>query len=164
MPFYKDHVYPHLVSVLGNPKPIEDIRRRMVPLAQGSVLEIGVGPGVNFVHYDPAKVGKIYALDPNPGMLRRAGEQRRRLQLDIEFLDLPGERIPLADESVDTVVSTFTLCTIPAVVEAINGLRRVLTRTVNSSSSSLGCRPILQCVAGKSDRNNSFAGPSKACT
>jgi len=126
MPFYKDHVYPHLVSVLGNPKPIEDIRRRMVPLAQGSVLEIGVGPGVNFVHYDPAKVGKIYALDPNPGMLRRAGEQRRQLQLDIEFLDLPGERIPLADESVDTVVSTFTLCTIPGVVEAINGLRRVL--------------------------------------
>ena len=126
MPFYKDHVYPHLVSVLGNPKPIDDIRRRMVPLAQGSVLEIGVGPGVNFSHYDPARVGKVYALEPNPGMLRRAGEQRRRLQLDIEFLDLPGERIPLADESVDTVVSTFTLCTIPGVEEAINGLRRVL--------------------------------------
>jgi hypothetical protein len=52
MPFYKDHVYPHLVSVLGNPKPIVDIRRRIVPLAQGNVLEIGVGPGVNFVHYD----------------------------------------------------------------------------------------------------------------
>src|SRR5215469_13249642 len=126
MPFYKDHVYPHLVSVLGNPQPIEDIRRRMVPLAQGSVLEIGVGPGVNFVHYDPAKVGKIYALDPNPGMLRRAGEQRRRLQRDTEFLDLPGERIPLADGTVDTVVSTFTLCTIPGVVEALRGLARVL--------------------------------------
>ena len=126
MPFYKDHVYPHLVSVLGNPKPIEDIRQRIVPLAQGSVLETGVGPGVNFVYYDPAKVGKVYALEPNPGMLRRAGEQRRRTQLDIEFIDLPGERIPLADESVDTVVSTFTLCTIPGVVKAIEGLRRVL--------------------------------------
>jgi hypothetical protein len=53
MPFYRDHVYPHLVSALGNPKPIEDIRRRIVPLAQGNVLEIGVGPGVNFTHYDP---------------------------------------------------------------------------------------------------------------
>ncbi|MBZ5688380.1 MAG: hypothetical protein LAP86_25455 [Acidobacteriia bacterium] len=61
-----------------NPKPIEDIRRRIVPLAQGIVLEIGVGPGVNFVHYDPAKVNKVYALEPNSGMLRCAEEQRRR--------------------------------------------------------------------------------------
>lgn len=126
MPFYKDHVYPHLVSALGNPKPIDDIRRRIVPLAQGSVLEIGVGPGVNFTHYDPARVTNVYALEPNPGMLRRAEEQRRQTEVKIEFLDLPGERIPLADASVDTVVSTFTLCTIPGVVEAIQGVRRVL--------------------------------------
>jgi len=112
--------------MLGNPKPIENIRQRVVPWAQGEVLEIGVGPGVNFVHYDRAKVAKIYALEPNPGMLRRAEEQRRRTQLDIEFLDLPGERIPLPDASVDTVLSTFTLCTIPGVVAAIQGVGRVL--------------------------------------
>jgi SAM-dependent methyltransferase len=126
MPFYKDHVYPYLVSALGNPKPIDDIRRRIVPLAQGSVLEIGVGPGVNFTHYDPTRVTNVYALEPNPGMLRRAEEQQRQAEVKIEFLDLPGERIPLADASVDTVVSTFTLCTIPGVVEAIQGVRRVL--------------------------------------
>jgi SAM-dependent methyltransferase len=126
MPFYKDHVYPHLVSMLGNPKPINEIRQRIVRLAQGNVLEIGVGPGVNFTHYDPARVDKIYALEPNPGMLRRAEKQRHQTQLDIEFLDLPGERIPLAEASVDTVVSTFTLCTIPGVVEAIKGMGRVL--------------------------------------
>jgi SAM-dependent methyltransferase len=126
MPFYKDHVYPYLVSALGNPKPIDDIRRRIVPLAQGSVLEIGVGPGVNFTHNDPARVTNVYALEPNPGMLRRAEEQQRQAEVKIEFLDLPGERIPLADASVDTVVSTFTLCTIPGVVEAIQGVRRVL--------------------------------------
>ena len=126
MPFYKDHVYPHLVTVLGNPKPIQKIRKRLLPFAQGTVLEIGVGPGVNFPHYDQLKVSRIYALEPNPGMIRRAEEQRRRTKLDIEFLDLPGERIPLADGSVDTVVSTFTLCTIPGVVEAIRGIRRVL--------------------------------------
>src|SRR5205807_6544158 len=103
MPFYRNHVYPHLVSMLGNPKPIEEIRRRIVPLAQGNVLEIGVGPGVNFIYYDPARVNKIYALEPNPGMRRRAAERRRLTQLNIEFLDLPGERIPLADASVDTV-------------------------------------------------------------
>jgi hypothetical protein len=76
MPFYKDHVYPHLVALLGNPKPIQKIRERIVPLAQGTVLEIGVGPGVNFPLYDPRKVSKIFALEPNPGMIRRAEEQR----------------------------------------------------------------------------------------
>jgi ubiquinone/menaquinone biosynthesis C-methylase UbiE len=126
MPFYKDHVYPHLVAMLGNPEPIQKVRQRIVPLAQGKVLEIGVGPGVNFPLYDATKVTKVFALEPNPGMIRRAEEQRRRTKLDIEFLDLPGERISLPDSSVDTVVSTFTLCTIPGVLEAIRGIGRVL--------------------------------------
>ena len=126
MSFYRDHVYPRLVKMLGNPKPIEEIRQRIVPLAQGTVLEIGVGPGVNFVHYDSAKVTNIYALEPNAGMIRMAERQRNRTRLDIQFIDFSGERIPLADASVDTVVSTFTLCTIPGVVEAIQGLGRVL--------------------------------------
>ena len=82
MAFYRDHVYPHLVSMLGNPKPIEEIRQRIVRLAQG---DVGVGPGVNFVHYDPARVNKVYALDPNPGMLRRAEKQRCRTQLKASF-------------------------------------------------------------------------------
>jgi ubiquinone/menaquinone biosynthesis C-methylase UbiE len=59
-------------------------------------------------------------------MIPRAGQQGRRTQLDIEFLDLPGEHISLADASVDMVVSTFTLCTIPGVVEAIRGIGRVV--------------------------------------
>jgi ubiquinone/menaquinone biosynthesis C-methylase UbiE len=125
MSFYTNHIYPQLVSMLGNPKPIDEIRQRIVASAQGKVLEIGVGPGVNFTHYDPKKVEKIYALEPNPGMLRRAKEQRRRTKLDIELLDFPGEHIPLSDESVDTVLSTFTFCTIPGVAEAIQGVARV---------------------------------------
>ena len=126
MAFYRDHIYPHLVHALGNPKPIADIRRRIVPLARGEVLEVGVGTGVNFRHYDPTKVCKLYALEPNHGMVRRAEEQRRHTQLNVEFLDLPGEHIPPGDGSVDTVVSTFTMCTIPGVVEAIRGICRVL--------------------------------------
>ena len=126
MSFYNEHVYPHLVSALGNPKPIAEIRKRILPLADGDVLEIGVGPGVNFPHYDPAKVKKVYALEPNRGMMSRADEQRKRTCLQVEFIDLPGERIPLPDASVDTIVSTFTLCTIPGVADAIKGLRRVL--------------------------------------
>jgi SAM-dependent methyltransferase len=126
MSFYNEHVYPHLVSALGNPKPIAEIRSRILRLADGEVLEIGVGPGVNFAHYDSAKVKKVYALEPNRGMMSRADEQRKRTCLHVEFIELPGERIPLPDASVDTVVSTFTLCTIPGVADAVKGLRRVL--------------------------------------
>ena len=65
-------------------------------------------------------------MPPNPGMLRLAERKRRQTSLNVEFLDLPGERIPLADGAVDTVVSTFTLCGIPGVLEAIRGIARVL--------------------------------------
>ena len=126
MSFYRDHIYPRLVSMLGDPKPIREVRQRIVPLAQGTVLEIGVGPGVNFVHYDSAKVSKLYALEPNPGMIALAEKHRHRTKLNVKFLGLPGERVPLEDGSVDTVVSTFTFCTIPGVVEAIRGVGRVL--------------------------------------
>ncbi len=81
---------------------------------------------MNLALYDRTKVNKLYALEPNLGMVRRAEKQRWRTELNVEFVDLPGERIPLRDASVDTVVSTFTMCTIPGVVEAIRGIRRVL--------------------------------------
>ncbi len=126
MPFYRDHIYPHLVDRLGDPPPIQKVRRQIIPLAQGTVLEIGVGSGANLLHYDPARVRKLYALEPNPGMIRLAERRRHRTKLNIAFLDMPGERIPLGAGIVDTVVSTFTLCTITGIVEAIRGLGRVL--------------------------------------
>jgi SAM-dependent methyltransferase len=126
MSFYRNRIYPFIVTVLGNPEPIHKIRQKIIPQAQGVVLEIGVGPGVNFTYYDPAKVSKLYALEPNAGMLERADNQRRRTTLEVEFIGLPSEQIPLSDASVDTVVSTFTLCTIPNVADAIRGIHRVL--------------------------------------
>ncbi len=126
MPFLSDHLYPHLVNLLGDPPPIREIRQELIPLAEGKVLEIGAGSGANFVHYDATRVSKLYALEPNPGMIPLAQKQLHRTRLNVEFLDLPGERIPLEDNTMDTVVSTFTLCTIPAIGEAIQGLRRVL--------------------------------------
>jgi len=126
MPFHRDYIYPYLVDMLGDPPPIQKIRQQIIPLAQGKVLEIGAGSGANFLHYDATRVTKLYALEPNPGMIRLAERKMHRTRLNIEFLDLPGERIPLEDASVDTVVSTFTLCTIPGIMDAIQGIARVL--------------------------------------
>jgi SAM-dependent methyltransferase len=126
VPFYRDRIYPRLVAFLGNPGPIRRVRQRIIPLAEGKVLEIGAGSGANFAYYVPAKVSKLYALEPNTGMIRLAERQQRRTDLEIEYLGLPGEHIPLEDEAVDTVVSSFTLCTIPGVAEAILEIARVL--------------------------------------
>src|SRR6266498_5990116 len=141
MPFYKDHIYPYLVDMLGDPAPIKKVRRQIIHLAQGNVLEIGVGSGANFVDYDSKKVNKLYALEPNLGMIRLAERQQRKTKLNIEFIDLPGERIPLEDDSVDTVVSTFTLCTIPGIVDAIRGITRVLKSDGKLIFFELGLSP-----------------------
>ena len=141
MPFHKNYIYPHLVAMLGDPPPIREIRKKIIPLAEGIVLEIGVGSGANFIHYDSTKVRKLFALEPNQGMIRLAERLQRKTKLDIEFLDLPGESIPLEDGSVDTVVSTFTLCTIPGIQEAIQGIRRVLQPNGKLIFFELGLSP-----------------------
>jgi SAM-dependent methyltransferase len=144
MSFYKNHIYPYLVDALGDPLPIRKIRQQIIPQAQGEVLEIGAGSGANFIHYDTARVHKLYALEPNPGMIRLAKRQQRKTKLDIEFLDLPGESIPLEDGSVDTVVSTFTLCTISGIKDAIQGLARVLKPNGTLIFFELGLSPDLE--------------------
>ena len=144
MPFYRDSIYPRLVNRLGDPPPIQKIRQQIIPLAQGKVLEMGVGSGANFVHYDPTKVSKLYALEPNLGMIRLAEKQLRKTKLNIEFLDLPGEHIPLEDNSIDTAVSTFTLCTIPGIADAIREIARVLRPNGRLIFFELGLAPDLE--------------------
>jgi len=164
MPFYRDYVYPRLVDILGDPPPIQEIRQKIIPLADGKVLEIGAGSGANFVHYDATRVNKLYALEPNLGMIRLAQKQLHRTRLNIEFLDLPGERIPLEDATVYTVVSTFTLCTIPGIVEAIRGIARVLKPEGRLIFFELGLSPdpIVQRWQKRLDQFT--AGCSRACT
>ena len=116
---------------------------------------------MNFIHYDHARVSKVYALEPNPGMIRLAERQRRRTKLDIEFLDLPGERIPLDDSTVDTVVSTFTLCTVAGVVEALQGMGRVLRPGGKFIFSNTGSHPILEYNVGSGGQSPFLTGSSK---
>jgi ubiquinone/menaquinone biosynthesis C-methylase UbiE len=92
------------------------------------VLEIGIGTGLNIPHYNPAKIEKVWGLDPAVAMHRRAAERVARAGLDVQLIGLSGEQIPMDDNTFDTVVITYTLCTIPDAVTALREMRRVLKR------------------------------------
>ncbi len=126
MSWYEEHVVPHLISFACSIKPVRKQREKIVPLAQGDVLEIGIGSGLNLPYYDSQKVRKIWGLEPSEGMRKLATKNLQGMSLDLEFIDLPGEEIPLESNSVDTVLVTYTLCTIPDVATALEGMRRVL--------------------------------------
>ena len=126
MSWYAEKVLPHLINCTCSMKPTRMQREKIVPLASGDVLEIGVGTGLNFPYYHVDKVRKIWALEPSEGMRKLARRNLEQSRLEVEFIDLPGEEIPLESASVDTVLVTYTLCTIPQVVPALEGMRRVL--------------------------------------
>jgi ubiquinone/menaquinone biosynthesis C-methylase UbiE len=126
MSFYEERVLPHLINLACSSKPTRQQREKIVPLAEGDVLEIGFGSGLNLPFYDPQKVQKIWGLEPSDGMRRKAQPAVDASNLDIEFINLPGEEIPLEEDSVDTVLVTYTLCTIPDALAALEGMRRVL--------------------------------------
>ena len=126
MAFYEDHVLPHLIDLACSTKPTRKQREKIVPLAEGDVLEIGFGSGLNLPYFDRGNVRKIFGLEPSAGMRRKAQRNVDASGLDVEFIDLPGEEVPLEAGSVDTVLVTFTLCSIDEAIVALEGMRRVL--------------------------------------
>lgn len=85
MTLYRDHIYPFLVSKLGDPKSMRRVRQQIIASAQGKVLEIGIGAGANLAHYDPARVSKLYALEPNRTMIRLSERRSKQTKLEISF-------------------------------------------------------------------------------
>jgi SAM-dependent methyltransferase len=126
MSFYENHILPHLIGVACATPQIMKQRSLLVPAAEGRVLEVGFGSGTNLGFYDPAKVDRLFALEPSEGMRRKAAKAVDASPLTIDWLDLPGEEIPLDTDSVDTVVLTYTACTIPDAAAALAQMRRVL--------------------------------------
>lgn len=107
-------------------KPILYQRRKVVPLCEGRVLEVGMGSALNLPYYDPARVEFVWGLEPSAVMRHKARANLRRSPVEVKLIDLPGEQIPLEDNSVDTVLLTYTLCTIPDWQAALQQMRRVL--------------------------------------
>ena len=117
---------PRLINLACSTRPTQKQREKVVPGASGDVLEIGFGSGLNLPHYDRANVRRIWGLEPSSGMREIAAEPIANSGLDVELIDLPSEENPLDDDCVDTVLITYTLCTIADVASALDGMRRVL--------------------------------------
>ena len=126
MGFYDKYFMPRFINCACGTKPIMKQREKVVPLARGTVLEIGIGTGLNLPFYDAGKVERLIGLDPSEESWKLAGKRAAKLGFEVEFIGLPGEEIPLPDASVDTVLVTFALCTIPDPVRALQGMARVL--------------------------------------
>jgi ubiquinone/menaquinone biosynthesis C-methylase UbiE len=124
--WYNRHILPYLLDFACSMKDLTRQREKVVPRASGTVLEIGIGTGLNIAHYDRAKVDKIIGLDPALQMHRRAKKRIEAAGLDVELIGLSAEKIPLDDASVDTVLMTYTLCSIPDGVSALREMNRVL--------------------------------------
>lgn len=117
---------PHIIDKACSMGQVMKLRSQIVPRARGRVLEVGMGSGVNLEFYDQSRVEMVYGLEPSEGMRRKALPNLNRSHITVEWLDLPGEKIPLEDNSVDTVLLTFTLCTIPDWHAALLQMKRVL--------------------------------------
>jgi ubiquinone/menaquinone biosynthesis C-methylase UbiE len=122
---YETYVLPRLIHWGMRKKIATAERKRFIPLASGTVLEVGIGSGLNLPFYGP-QVQKLYALDPSRALWNMARPRVREAPFPVEFLAASAERIPLEDMSVDTVVTTWTLCTIPDLLQALTDMRRVL--------------------------------------
>lgn len=126
MGFYDKHILPHLINCACGLPAMMGQRAKLIPLATGRVIELGIGTGLNLPFYDAKKVSAIIGVDPAVGMHTKARERAAQISIPIKTVALELEQIAAEDDSFDTAVTTFTLCTIPDAVAALHEVRRVL--------------------------------------
>ena len=126
MNFYDKYILPSFLNCACGSKPIKYQRSKVVPMAEGTVLEVGIGSGLNLPFYDPVKVSNIIGLDPSEELNAMAKKVAENKGLGVEFILGDAESIPLPDDQFDTVLITYTMCTIPDVLSANREMRRVL--------------------------------------
>ena len=126
MGFYARYIGPKFVSCLCSTEDVTAERERIIPLAHGVVLEIGMGPGLNLPFYKPDQVKKVIGVDPNQAFLRLGESRQQASPVPLEIIRAPAEALPLEAASVDTVVITYTLCSVDDPEQALREVRRVL--------------------------------------
>jgi len=125
MGFYENHLLPHVINLAMRNRQLLRYRRRVTSAALGRVLEVGIGSGLNLPLYQ-ARVSEIVGLEPAPRLLAMAQRTASRCTVPVTLIEGSAESIPLDTHSIDTVVTTWTLCTIPHAIAALREMRRVM--------------------------------------
>jgi ubiquinone/menaquinone biosynthesis C-methylase UbiE len=125
MAFYQEQIVPLLINLAMRQRNLAAYRSRIVPAAEGRVLEIGIGSGLNLPYYS-RNVEEVIGLEPSAKLLGMADKVKRSSSTPVNLIEGSAEAIPLESGSVDTVISTWTLCSIPDVAVALQEMRRVL--------------------------------------
>ena len=126
MGLYNKYILPKFINCACGSKPINYQRSKIVPYAKGVVLDIGIGSGLNIPFYNKSNINHLYGLDPSSELIKIAKRVAKTHKLEIEFLECGAESIPLADNSIDTIVITYTMCTIPDISLSNAEMFRVL--------------------------------------
>ena len=123
---YEKFILPKVLDICCSTKPITYQRNKIVPDAEGTILEIGIGSGLNIPYYQKSNIKKIYGLDPSPELCEIAKKTAHNNEIEIDFLIEGAEEIKLPSKSIDTVLITYTLCSIPNPDDALKEIKRVM--------------------------------------
>jgi ubiquinone/menaquinone biosynthesis C-methylase UbiE len=154
MGLWENQFLPRCINFLLGTKEVRRLREDAVAGLQGSVVEIGFGSGLNVPFY-PSEITTVYAIDPSSVGRQLASKRVNMSSIPVQYVGLDGQRLPLADESVDAALSTFTLCTIPDVGLALSELHRVLRPGGQVHFLEHGLAPD-PAIASKQHRFNRF--------
>ena len=128
MSLYDKYVLPKFLNCACGSKPVSRQRQKVVPLVEGKVLEVGIGSGLNLPFYDKSKIDELWGLDPSEELSDMARKVADRENIVVNFISSGAEEIPLPDSYFDSVLITYTMCTIPEVARANKEIKRVLKR------------------------------------
>lgn len=148
MGLYADWILPHLISLAMRNRDLVPYRQRIISAAEGRVLEIGIGSGLNLPYYGP-QVREIIGLDPSPRLLAMARRAAEEAAIPVAFTEGTAEEISLDDRSVDTAVTTWTLCSIPQGCGPFVKCAVFSSLAASFSSSSMVCRRRKMSANGK---------------
>ena len=143
---YEKYLLPKMLDCCCSTKPINYQRNKVVPHAKGKILEIGIGSGINIPFYKKSQIEKLYGLDPSEELNHMAHKVASQNSLDVEFLLSGAEEIPLPSNSIDTILITYTLCTIPDLNSSMSEMKRVLKDDGNFLFCEHGIAPDLNIV------------------
>jgi len=163
MNLYDKYILPHLLNCSCNTKPFVLQREKVIPLAKGKVLEVGIGSGLNLPFYEKGNIEEIWGLDPSEELLLMAKKKAKTEHMDVQFLNASAESIELDDNFFDTVIVTYTMCTISNLNQALSEMKRVMKTDGRLIFCEHGASPEQEVFTWQNRMNSVWSKISGGC-